>query len=554
LRWLAAGLLLALMAGLLAQAFVRNRMLQSAEDSARTGVQLRTALLDSEIARYRLLPLALADDRDVVGALAGDKQAQQALDRKLEALAAETGATVIYVVAPGGKAIAASNWRSPQSFVGTNYSFRRYFRQAVQDGSASQFALGSVSRQPGLYLARRTAAGGVVVVKLEFDAVEAEWAKAGGTTFVTDRQGVVLVTSRPDWRFATSRPLSSAEEAAIRTDIALGDKPLMHLPPPGANGPVVSGGAPAAEPGWHVVLQRPATDVHAPARIAGLVAAATVFALVMLGWALRERGLLRARRTTELEKAVADRTADLQLQMDERAASEARAAELREGLRQANRLATLGQVTASVAHETAQPVAAIRTYAQTSATLLEQGRNAAVQDNLLSIARLADRIGSVTSELRGFARRGAGTVRPVSLAEVIDGAMLILKDQLRGVRLDRPAVPPTLMVMGGKVRLEQVLVNLMQNAIDALGDRNNARITMQVGTDADEVLLTIADNGPGIPPDVAERLFTPFVTSRANGLGLGLVISQDIMADLGGSLRLRPDDAGATFEIRMQRA
>jgi len=263
---------------------------------------------------------------------------------------------------------------------------------------------------------------------------------------------------------------------------------------------------------------------------------------------------LSRRRTTELEQAVAERTAALRHEMEERAASEARAAELREGLRQANRLATLGQVTASVAHETAQPVAAIRTYAQTSETLLDRGDMDQVRANLASIGRLADRIGAVTAELRGFSRRKAGSSRPVQLAEVLDGALLILKDQLRAVTLDRPTVDPALAVLGGKVRLEQVLVNLIQNAIEALAGREDGQITLEVAADADTVRLIIADNGPGLPPDVAERLFTPFVTSRPNGLGLGLVIAQEIVVDFGGSLRLVPSGTGARFELTLRRA
>jgi two-component system C4-dicarboxylate transport sensor histidine kinase DctB len=136
--------------------------------------------------------------------------------------------------------------------------------------------------------------------------------------------------------------------------------------------------------------------------------------------------------------------------MSERAASEARAADLREGLRQANRLATLGQVTASVAHETAQPVAAIRTYAETSRVLLDRGDMAAVEKNLATIGRLADRIGLVTSELRGFSRRGARDRAPVAVSAVIEGALLILKEQLKGVHLILPEEESTALVAGAR--------------------------------------------------------------------------------------------------------
>jgi two-component system C4-dicarboxylate transport sensor histidine kinase DctB len=240
--------------------------------------------------------------------------------------------------------------------------------------------------------------------------------------------------------------------------------------------------------------------------------------------------------------------------MGERAALEARAADLREGLRQANRLAALGQITASVAHETAQPVAAIRTYAATSEQLLDRGALDDVRDNLRAIARLTERIGTVTAELRGFARKGTGAIQPVPLLDVVDGARLILKERLSRVAVSLPSIPPDLIVLAGRVRLEQVIVNVLQNATEAIAGRADPAIHIALSSTDATITLRIADNGPGIAPDVAARLFTPFVTSRPTGLGLGLVIAQDIMVDLGGALRLVPGAGGACFEIEMRRA
>ncbi len=547
-RWLIAVLAAALI--VLAAAYLaRERARDTLAQGALTDARLRASLLDSEIARFRLLPLALGDDRDVAATLAGTPGASEALDRKLEALARTTGAAVIYLVDRSGRAVAASNWRTPASFVGQDYGFRRYVRDARRVGVAAQFARGTVSRQPGLYLARRTGAGGVVVVKLVFDQVERDWARAGGDTFVRDANGVVVVSSRPAWRFAATRALPPALLAAMRAEASLPAGALRRLPPAPDN---VAATVATAQPGWTLTLRRATGPAAwAAARNAAIGAGLALLALAALLWGLRQRIDLTRRRTAELEDAVAARTGELTREMDERAASEARAADLREALRQANRLATLGQVTASVAHETAQPVAAIRTFAQTSAVLLDRGDTGAVRDNLAAIARLSDRIGAVTQELRGFARRRAGTLRPVALAEVIDGAVLILKEQLRTVTLVRDPVEPALLVMGGRVRLEQVLVNVLQNAIEALADAPGPRIALQLRVEAARVVLAVEDNGPGIAEAVAARLFTPFVTSRSDGLGLGLVIAHDIMVELGGTLRHLPLASGARFEIEM---
>lgn len=528
-----------------------ERARQAVAATAATGAQLRATLLDSEMARFRLLPLALEDDRDVAAALAGGSAAP--LNPKLESLARTTGAGAIYVIAPGGITLASSNWRSPRSFVGSDYRFRRYFREASSRGEASQYALGTVSGHSGLYLARRTSLGGVIVVKLEFDSIEAAWRRAGGDTFVNDAAGLVLISSNPRWRFAAARPIPAATLNLLRREAAL---PASVAPGqlPSAGAEMVEASVPTSQPGWSLSLRRPVSEaVRVAQRTAGFTALFAILALAALFWGLRQRAILMQRRTSELESAVLERTAELRHEIEERAAIETRAAELREGLRQANRLATLGQVTASVAHETAQPVAAIRTYAENSMVLLERASIDQVKANLEAIRRLSDRIGAVTAQLQGFSRRQPGVIRPLPLGEAVDGALLILKEQLRAIHLVLPAFDPALLVLGGRVRLEQVFVNLLQNAAEAMSERPDPTITITVTADADRTRVRIADNGPGIAPDIAARLFTPFATSRSNGLGLGLVIASDIMTDLGGSLRWCPEEAGACFELELQR-
>jgi two-component system C4-dicarboxylate transport sensor histidine kinase DctB len=570
-RWILVALMLAGIVAWIGGSIAERRVMALLERQAVADARLRQALFQSEVARFRLLPLALAGDRDLTAALVAQGSARTALNRKLEGLAAATGAAAIYVLDRSGRAIAASNWKTPRSFVGRDYSFRPYYRLAERNGAASQFGLGTVSGKPGLYLSRRVDHDGVIVVKLEFDRIERQWRQAGGITFVTDAMGVVFVTSRPDWRFWTTHPLSDAVKRRLWTELKSGTGSLRTLPFRLADEsrpvrlsptsfPMAHAALPTAD-GWRLhLLATNGAQLRSTVRSAQFAAAFAMLALIGLAWAITERWRRRAAqvtaaaaRTVELEAAVATRTGELRREMDERIASEARAETLREGLRQANRLATLGQVTASVAHETAQPVAAIRTYAVNSERLLDRGDEEQVRANLQAIGRLADRIGSVTSELRGFARKGTGDIQPIPLAEAVDGALLILKGRLADITLSIPSIPSDLCVMAGRVRLEQVLVNLLQNAAEALGGQRYATITMSIRPAGAHLLIDIADNGPGIAPAVADRIFTPFVTSRAAGLGLGLVIALDIMTDMDGGLELVPSDHGACFRLKLRR-
>jgi two-component system C4-dicarboxylate transport sensor histidine kinase DctB len=555
---LACALLVALAVGVAVRGSVTARFAEQAAADAR----LRQALLASEVARFRLLPLALGDDQDLVALVAGRPGAEAVMNAKLERLSAQLGSPIIYVIRRDGLTLAASNWRDPRSFLGKDYSFRPYFRAALQSGTGEQFALGTVSHQPGLFFARRAAGGSVVVMKMEFDRVEEQWREASGLTFVTDRDGVILVTSRRDWRYAATRALTPERSRIERAIIGVGDlRPAPYevtrsgnVAIPGVPGDFLLTTTRPSPAGWRVNLALPLREVEATVRAAQVGAALATLALFTLALFLRERGRRRAERTAQLEAAVAARTIDLRREIEERAAAEEHAAQLREGLRQANRLATLGQVTASVAHETAQPVAAIRNYAATSRQLLDMGAQDDVRANLRAIDRLAERIGTVTAELRGFARKGSRAGGPIALAEVVDGACLLLKERLSHVVFERPEIAPALLVFGGRVRLEQVLVNLLQNAIEALEGHPEPHLGVTLDAQTDTVGLLVRDNGPGIAPEVADRLFTPFATSRPSGLGLGLVIAKDIAEDFGGTLRLLPSDEGACFEITLRRA
>jgi len=400
-------------------------------------------------------------------------------------------------------------------------------------------------------------------VKLDFASIERQWAAAGGITYVTDPAGLILIASREAWRFAMTRPLSAPERArALRVSGAAALLPVPfrttdtdQIRVPGQKGTLLVARTAPDPAGWRVALAQPTrAAVDNVARAGAIAAGVLTFVLLWLANAARSMARRRADRTSQLEQAVAERTAALRHEIEERTQLETRAATLREALRQANRLATLGQITASVAHETAQPVAAIRTYAATGETLLDRGATEDVRSNLRAIARLTERIGAVTAQLRGFSRKASGEIGPVPLSEVIEGAQLILREPLSRIYVDWPAVAADLRVIAGRIRLEQVFVNVLQNATEALLTQRDGEIVVTVDAQSERVVVRIRDNGPGIAPEISERLFTPFATSRTAGLGLGLVIAKDIMEDLGGTLRLVPGPGGACFEIVLRRA
>jgi two-component system C4-dicarboxylate transport sensor histidine kinase DctB len=249
-----------------------------------------------------------------------------------------------------------------------------------------------------------------------------------------------------------------------------------------------------------------------------------------------------------------------QRQAREAAATEAQTAALREQLRQANRLATLGQITAGLGHEIRQPLAAMRVYAETGERLLASGREAEAAGNFARIAGLAGRIGEITEEQLRFSRRSAEPPRDIRLSEVIDGSLLLLRDQIRqqgSALVLPPAAACSVMVRARHVQLEQVLVILLQNAVQACGEGGQITLEIARGSNAAgaaTVRLAVRDNGPGVPPELRDTLFQPFVTSKQEGIGLGLAISQDIMHQLGGDLLLEDTPQGASFVMEIPAA
>ncbi|MCM2293223.1 ATP-binding protein [Allorhizobium sp. BGMRC 0089] len=594
LQMLVVGLLLAAGCFYGIGLYARQTALAELEKEARSSANLKLAFLRAVLERPRSLPLVLAEDQQVIDALSlKTPEAVDRLNRKLARLVAGTSASVLYVTDASGHAIASSNWQSPQSFVGSDYAFRQYFSRSMAQGAAEYFAFGTVSKVPGLYISRRVGPAdkplGVVVVKSEFQDLENDWQEDQRASLVADQSGVILISSIPAWRFKTLAPLPEARRQSIHDSLQFGDAPLQPLSlttvarfTDGLR--LVRGRLPemirkdyleisqdVPTTNWkflYLVPTEPAIDAMTrEMRLVTVSVLAPIYLLVAFVLWRRHAASLRMARVRanqlELERRVAERTLDLSMARDRleaeiagRKETEARLQVVQQELVQANRLAILGQVAAGVAHEINQPVATIRAFAENAEVFLERHDVGMARDNLGAISRLTERIGAITEDLKAFARKGRTAPEPVAVGDAVSGAIELLRSRFAG-RLDAlvfHAPSQRVLVKANRLRLEQVLINLFQNALEAVEAQPDGKVEVHVEVGDGHVDIVIEDNGPGISRDIRPQLFTPFTTSKEKGLGLGLVISRDIIRDYGGDLTVESGAAGARFTIQLPKA
>ncbi|SEQ70731.1 two-component system, NtrC family, C4-dicarboxylate transport sensor histidine kinase DctB [Pseudomonas sp. NFACC02] len=577
-RWRSLALLALILAPLLwplerlAEHYYRNELLSQ----NRQTLDLYVANLLGTLHRYETLPQILGDLPGLRATLANpqDAAAQSNANQLLMNIARQTGAEVIYLMAPNGDTLAASNWDKRDSFVGRNFAFRPYFSNAMAGNLGRFFGLGTTSAKRGYFFAAAVREGstviGVLVVKVDLDLTETLWGKTPEQLLVTDHNGVVILTSNPNWRFRATRPLSEEEKQAI---VAIQPYPTRDPRPLQLddNGWLTQTQH-IDETGWSVSILAPQVLVSRPVRTVVAVGGATLLVVMLLLGILmqRRRHYLdrinfegKARR--ELEVRVVERTADLEglnrrlrQEVLEREHAQQELFRAQDELVQAGKLSALGTMSASISHELNQPLAAIRSYAENAEVLLDHQRIDDARGNLKLISELTGRMASIIAHLRAFARRDRHAPESVALQPALDDALALLAKRRRAmeVELIRDLPDATLWVQAGETRLRQVLGNLLANALDALTEKGPPRkLWISAEHNAEGVNLYIRDNGPGFSREALEHAREPFFTTktRTQGLGLGLAICDTLMRALGGELLFaNHPEGGALLTLRMR--
>ncbi|CUI05211.1 sensor histidine kinase [Massilia antarctica] len=572
LAWLLA---LLASAGLIVAAYHWAARQGAADELARGArqLQLMAPELESALDKFETLPYVVGLQENVAALLAhpGERARIDQVNRSLKAIQRQSKVGAIYLMDRDGNTIAASNWDLPLTFVGRNFGYRPYFHEALAGRAGRFYGIGSTTSEPGYFIAQPVMVGaavrGVVAVKISLDEFERNWAGAEDTIVLADRADVVFLSNRPQWKYrslhplsaATQRELASTDQYARRTITPIDGKPAPHA------------ARTTGRLGWRLMLFPTPGRVQRAAALWALAAALVAASATVAAWALYQRrrrleerqaaNAALQRAASELDVKLAERTALLRQANDDLEARYATLKQTEHVLRstqdqlvQAGKLAMLGQMAAGVTHELNQPLAAIRAFADNARTFLERGQQAQASANLTHISDASARMGAIIGQLKGFARR-SDAVATVDIAQSLAASAFLLAGEFKrlGVALALPP-PQPLLITGDAVRIEQVFINLLRNALDAVDDAAVREVSVTLTQQDGYAVVRIADSGPGISDKVAAHLFEPFFTTKPSGkgLGLGLAISSSIVQAMNGRLEGSNRPAGgAQFEVRL---
>jgi len=573
----------------------------AAEGSSR--LELYVTYIQGVLEKYENLPQLLANDQLMIDLLHDHDQPEQIdlLNRYLEKINNVSNASDTYLIDKNGLTIAASNWKSEHPFVGQNFSYRPYFQEAMEGRMGRYFALGTTSSLRGYYFAypvrEKDTVLGVLAIKVNIDSVENNWGREDQTFIVTDSDGVIFLATNPDWHFRTLTPLPTAlyqkvvasrryPNATLASLDAVRLKTLesgtiIELRPPNAekSKKYLLQNTAMPQAGWTVQILTDTNRIERFVLLAFLVISSVLILAGLLILLLRQRRQRKldlhrfeeqARRVLQnanekLETRVAERTQELtktntllRKEIDDRKRAEIALRQTRSELVHAAKMAALGQMSAGINHELNQPLAAIRSYSDNGKLFLQKGRMEETLWNLEQISELTERMAQIGVQLKEFSRKTGDQMTIVPLHGVLDGALEILSPLIRKspVRISIDLQPEDIEVCANLLLLQQVMVNLIGNALHAVEDMAVQEISILARRSGGKVAITVADSGAGISPEHLPHIFEPFFTTKGSGqgLGLGLTITERILHEMNGEIHVLASESGAKFLLTLAAA
>ncbi|GIT87311.1 MULTISPECIES: sensor histidine kinase [Roseobacter] len=554
---MAVGILLALAVTVVS---VTNKLLTDRfTDTTRDRAELRLALysgnLLSELRQNAIVPQLLARDPELIGAL--NSADYTASTRRLISFVEEIGAASLMLLDIDGRTVAATD----RNRLGSMHRSEAYFIDAIR-ASGTVFTVAEREEGGyGFFYSRRVQSGsdvsGVILVEVDLQKFGRAWAGISDAVIVTDSTGTIILTTEPRWRGRTEEEAlarqtpqnaiqraiqATADWTALPPDAYLQGEAVMRLE------------TRIPFRGWRMTSYTTYASVRE--RVNGVLALEIMGFAILLAltfYALSRRTALRMALFQRESAELRSLNAALQREIAERKRVQETLAVAEQTLEQSSKLAALGEMSAAVSHELNQPLAAMKTYLAGARLLLRRNRHEEALSSFGRIDDLIERMGGITRQLKSYARKGQEAFAPVPMGDALASSLAMMEPQLRQrqVQITRILPDDPVEVMGDRLRIEQVMVNLLRNAIDATKSAAAPKVDIILSA-GETATLTVRDNGPGI--EDLDALFEPFYTTKqpGDGVGLGLAISSQIVTDLGGRLTARNgQQGGAVFEMQL---
>lgn len=596
-----------------------QRGIASLRADANHRLDLFASAVEGMVKRLEHVPATIQLSHDVLAALRAphDGRRVQAASTYLRRLNAHVGSMSAFVLDDRGVVVASSNaGHTEDSRIGEDVSFRPYFLEALSGRVGRHFAIG-VRGEPGYFVSHPIRDGarvmGVAAIKISLEPIDQTWQMVGAPALLADANHVVIHSSQAAWRYTAlvDLPVERRVDLLLTrmyNNLRIRAFPLAPMLWIGEDGQLLDGGAVPPRPilrsgrdagtlvmsrpldgmDWRVMMFQDLREVRSAAVLSALMAAVAAGFLVLLALFVAQRRRIQRQRleartlleraNAELEQKVAARTRDLteansrlRKEVADREQAEHTLRATQSELVHAAKMAVLGRLATGITHELTQPLGAIRTLSGNAIAFLKRGDLQTLGGNLGIIARLADQMGGIIQPLKGFARKAEPQPSRADVAVALGNALFLYGARLRqeGIEVVKHCEPGEVIAWCDPNRLEQVLINLIGNAIDAMAASPHKTLTLAAATEPAEppggppedapgtVRIDVIDSGGGLTPEVAAHLFEPFFTTKHTGagLGLGLAISRDIARGFGGDIvaRARPE-GGACFTLRVPAA
>ena len=532
-----------------------NRFTQTTQNRAELRLALYGGNVLSELQRNSIVPQLLARDPELIGALNSSDFSRST--QRLMSFVEEIGAASLMLLDRQGRTVASTD----RNNLGKMHAHQEYYQEALSSNKTVFSVANKASGEAGFFYSRQVEfqnnAIGVVLVEVDLQKFQRAWAGISEAVLVIGSAGKIILATEPKWRGLTEttalrrQPPQNAIERAMRltsdwtslpADAYLQGEAVMRI----------EGQIPFR--GWKIISFTTYASVRE--KVNGILALEImVFALLFVGifYLSNRRTALRLMFFQRESEILRDLNTRLQREISEREKMQKTLEVAEQSLAQSSKLAALGEMSAAVSHELNQPLAAMKTYLAGAALLIRRNRTDEALAAFDRIDGLIERMGAITRQLKSYARKGNATSQPLDMSDALTSALSMMEPQLKhsNVRIRQILPDQSVLVIGDRMRIEQVLVNLLRNALDALKSVSDPEIEV-ILSKGETATLTVRDNGPGI--NDLDLLFEPFHTTKepGDGVGLGLAISSGIVADFGGRITARnASDGGAVFEVTL---